>query len=90
LELALSKGPDLVLLDIMLPRMNGYEICRTIREHGLEIPILMLTAKGQEEDQLGPCRQSADPRRATDDLGDANQGREMTVPVTEFKGLDLA
>jgi DNA-binding response OmpR family regulator len=50
LELALSKDPDLVLLDIMLPRVNGYEICRAVREHGLETPILMLTAKGQEED----------------------------------------
>jgi DNA-binding response OmpR family regulator len=50
LDLALSKHPDLILLDIMLPRVNGYEICRAVREHGLEMPILMLTAKGQEED----------------------------------------
>jgi DNA-binding response OmpR family regulator len=50
LELALSKSPDLVLLDIMLPRVNGYEICRSIREQGMDTPILMLTAKGQEED----------------------------------------
>ena len=50
LELALSKNPELILLDIMLPRVNGYEICRAIRERGLEMPILMLTAKGQEED----------------------------------------
>lgn len=50
LDLALSRHPDLILLDIMLPRMNGYEICRAIRERGLEMPILMLTAKGQEED----------------------------------------
>jgi DNA-binding response OmpR family regulator len=50
LDLALSKNPDLILLDIMLPRVNGYEICRAVREHGLEMPILMLTAKGQEED----------------------------------------
>ena len=34
----------------MLPRVNGYEICRAVRERGLEMPILMLTAKGQEED----------------------------------------
>jgi len=34
----------------MLPRVNGYEICRVVRERGLEMPILMLTAKGQEED----------------------------------------
>ena len=50
IELALGKNPDLILLDIMLPRVNGYEICRTIRERGIETPILMLTAKGQEED----------------------------------------
>jgi DNA-binding response OmpR family regulator len=50
LELALAQSPDLVLLDIMLPRVNGYEICRALREHGLDTPILMLTAKGQEED----------------------------------------
>jgi DNA-binding response OmpR family regulator len=50
LELALASNPGLILLDIMLPRVNGYEICRAVREHGLEMPILMLTAKGQEED----------------------------------------
>jgi DNA-binding response OmpR family regulator len=50
LRLALSALPDLVLLDIMLPKVNGYEICRAIREHGLDVPIIMLTAKGQEED----------------------------------------
>jgi DNA-binding response OmpR family regulator len=50
LDLALEKNPDLILLDIMLPRVNGYEVCRTIRERGIETPILMLTAKGQEED----------------------------------------
>jgi DNA-binding response OmpR family regulator len=50
LNLALSMQPDLVLLDIMLPKMNGYEVCREIREHGLQMPIILLTAKGQEED----------------------------------------
>lgn len=50
LELALNKKPDLILLDIMLPNVNGYEICRAVREHGIDIPIVMLTAKGQEED----------------------------------------
>ena len=50
LELALSRQPDLILLDIMLPKVNGYEICRTVREYGLDVPIIMLTAKGQEED----------------------------------------
>ncbi len=50
LDLALNRKPDLILLDIMLPRVNGYEICRAVRSRGLEMPILMLTAKGQEED----------------------------------------
>jgi DNA-binding response OmpR family regulator len=50
LNLALSAQPDLVLLDIMLPKVNGYEVCREIREQGLQMPIIMLTAKGQEED----------------------------------------
>lgn len=50
LDLALNRKPDLILLDIMLPRVNGYEICRAVRARGLDMPILMLTAKGQEED----------------------------------------
>jgi DNA-binding response OmpR family regulator len=50
LSVALEVIPDLILLDIMLPRVNGYEVCRAVREHGHEMPILMLTAKGQEED----------------------------------------
>jgi DNA-binding response OmpR family regulator len=50
LDLAMGKSPDLILLDIMLPKVNGYEICRALRKHGVEAPILMLTAKGQEED----------------------------------------
>ncbi len=50
LEMALSDPPDLVILDIMLPKVNGYEICRSIRERGLDTPVIMLTARGQEED----------------------------------------
>lgn len=50
LELALTNQSDLILLDLMLPKVNGYEICRAVRERGLEMPIVMLTAKGQEED----------------------------------------
>ena len=50
LEMALGLKPDLILLDIMLPKVNGYEICRLLRAEGLDLPILMLTAKGQESD----------------------------------------
>jgi DNA-binding response OmpR family regulator len=47
---ALNSKPDLTLLDIILPGINGYEICRLIRAEGLDTPIIMLTARGQESD----------------------------------------
>jgi len=47
---ALNSKPDLIILDIMLPGINGYEICRLIRGEGLNMPIIILTAKGQESD----------------------------------------
>lgn len=50
LNAALELKPDLILLDIMLPKINGYEICRLIRKEELEMPIIMLTAKGEETD----------------------------------------
>jgi DNA-binding response OmpR family regulator len=49
-ETALSAEPDLILLDIMLPKMNGYEVCRELRAQKLDVPIIMLTARGQEQD----------------------------------------
>jgi DNA-binding response OmpR family regulator len=52
LAAALSVKPDLILLDIMLPKVNGYEICRSVRKAGLDCPIIMLTAKGQEQDVI--------------------------------------
>jgi DNA-binding response OmpR family regulator len=52
LEAALRGQADLILLDVMLPKVNGYEICKSIREQGIETPILMLTAKGQEQDVI--------------------------------------
>lgn len=60
LEAALNDGPDLIILDIMLPKMNGFEICRAVRGEKLEMPILMLTAKGQEEDIVRGLELGAD------------------------------
>ncbi len=60
LAAALNGGPDLILLDIMLPKMNGYEICRIVRERGLDVPIIMLTAKGQEDDIIRGLNLGAD------------------------------
>lgn len=52
LEAALHGRPDLILLDVMLPKMNGFEICRTLRARSIDVPIVMLTAKGQEDDVI--------------------------------------
>ena len=50
LNAALNEKPDLIILDIMLPKINGYEVCRLIRKEQLDMPIIMLTAKGEESD----------------------------------------
>jgi len=60
LSAALANPPDLLVLDIMLPKMNGYEICRALRARRLEMPIVMLTAKGQEEDIIRGLELGAD------------------------------
>ena len=60
LNAALGDPPDLILLDIMLPEINGYEVCRMIRRHELDMPIIMLTAKGQEEDIIRGLELGAD------------------------------
>ena len=60
LHAVLTEPPDLVLLDIMLPKVNGYEICRQARQQGLELPIIMLTAKGQEDDIVRGLESGAD------------------------------
>jgi sigma-B regulation protein RsbU (phosphoserine phosphatase) len=52
LSAALNDRPDLVILDIMLPKVNGYEVCRAIRGEGCDVPIIMLTAKSEEPDVL--------------------------------------
>jgi DNA-binding response OmpR family regulator len=51
LELARSEAPDLLVLDLMLPEVNGYEVCRTLRSESA-VPIVMLTARTTEEDTL--------------------------------------
>jgi phosphoserine phosphatase RsbU/P len=55
-----QEQPDLVILDLMLPGMNGYDVCRQIRRHGMATPILMLTAQEQEGDRLQGFEVGAD------------------------------
>jgi DNA-binding response OmpR family regulator len=51
-RLVKDKKPDLLILDLMLPRMSGYDVCRRLRSEGVEIPILMLTARAEEADRV--------------------------------------
>jgi len=50
LNAAMQKDADLIILDIMLPKINGFEICSQVRNKGINTPIIMLTAKDQEQD----------------------------------------
>lgn len=52
LQLFETRSPDLVLLDLMLPGVNGYDLCRRFREADKQVPILMLTAKSEEIDKV--------------------------------------
>lgn len=47
-----EQSPDLIVLDLMIPRMDGYELCRKVRSEGITIPILMLTARSEEMDRV--------------------------------------
>jgi len=55
-----QKKVDLVLLDIMMPGTNGYDVCKLIREKNAEVPIIMLTAKGEEVDKVVGLKLGAD------------------------------
>lgn len=52
LEKARTENPDLILLDVMLPKMNGFDVCRTLREEGNNVPVIILTAREEEADKV--------------------------------------
>ena len=60
LQIALEKHVNLLLLDIMLPGINGYEICRRLKKEKPELPIIMITARGSEMDKVGGLDLGAD------------------------------
>jgi two-component system alkaline phosphatase synthesis response regulator PhoP len=57
---AASGGYDLIVLDVMLPRMSGFDVCREVRQRGVTTPILMLTARGQVVDKVVGLKLGAD------------------------------
>ena len=52
LEKARANHPDLILLDVMLPKMNGFDVCRRLREMGSNVPVIILTAREEESDKV--------------------------------------
>ena len=60
LELALSGRADLIVLDVMLPKITGLEICKRLRADGHTVPVIMLTARGQEIDKVLGLKLGAD------------------------------
>jgi len=60
LRRALEEKPDLILLDIMMPKLDGFALCAELRRHSNSVPILMLTAKGQVEDRVTGLDAGAD------------------------------
>ncbi len=60
LQHAREDSPDIMILDVMLPKMTGLEVCKTLRGEGSELPIIMLTARGQEIDKVLGLKLGAD------------------------------
>jgi len=98
LENALKERPDLIILDIMLPGIDGYEVCSHIREKNLDMPIIMLTARNAESDVVLGLNTGADdyvskPFSIEELLARANafmRRREACAPlVYEFAGCRL-
>jgi two-component system alkaline phosphatase synthesis response regulator PhoP len=60
LAAAAREAPDLILLDVMLPGLSGWDVCRALRGQGIDVPIIMLTARGEELDRINGLELGAD------------------------------
>ena len=60
LQRALAEKPDLILLDVMMPKLDGFAVCAELRRQANDVPVLMLTAKGQIEDRVTGLDAGAD------------------------------
>ena len=101
LEKAINEKPDLILLDIMLPGMNGLEVCKELRRKNMDIPILMLTAKGEEIDKVIGLEMGADDyiskpfsirellARVKAHLRRKNRGIEIIPEVVQLESIKI-
>ena len=86
LQLALEQNPDLILLDLMLPGMDGFEVCRRVREAGSSVPIVMLTAREEEDDKVRGLELGAD-----DYITKPFKNRELIARVrANIRRVDMA
>lgn len=60
LDAALHQKPDIILLDVMLPKLDGFEVCRILREKGHTVPVIILTAREEEDDKVRGLELGAD------------------------------
>ena len=60
LSKARSANPDLILLDVMLPKMNGFDVCKSLRDEGNNVPVIILTAREEEADKVRGLEIGAD------------------------------
>lgn len=60
IQQTIERQPDIILLDIMLPKLSGLDVCRHLRKQGIKTPIIMLTARGQEMDKVIGLETGAD------------------------------
>ena len=60
LDCATRAAPDIVILDVMLPKMSGFDVCKQLRADGNDVPVIMLTARGQEIDKVLGLKLGAD------------------------------
>ena len=56
----MSEAPDLILLDVMMPKLSGWDVCRELRRRGIDVPVIMLTARGEEIDRVRGLELGAD------------------------------
>ena len=60
LHYILDSAFDLIILDVMLPKISGFDVCKTARQKGIETPVIMLTARGEEDDKVRGLENGAD------------------------------
>jgi DNA-binding response OmpR family regulator len=95
-----KRRPDLVVLDIMLPKMDGWEVCRRLRQTGNTVPIIMLTARGEDVDRIVGLELGADdymvkpfnPRELVARVKAVLRRSEGRAPVTKvlrLEGLEI-